>query len=173
MSAYVVDKAHVDALVTAGLVYGRRGGVAWFDPIVPDGEHDHQPGQPWGSTAVETAERKRRELTAETADRVGAMLWSENVRSVAHRYAEAGAPESWETLCDLPGPADFSPMDVAAYKHRNGPVLAPVRVLKACDGYEYQSCEHPDWEQSEACAYLDALRRAMIRALPGYDSADW
>jgi len=60
--------------------------------------------------------------------------------------------------------------------HRHDPCApppSPVAVLKACDGYEYQACEHPGWEASEAHAYINALRRRAIHALPGYDEAAW
>lgn len=186
MSAYVVDQAHVDYLVRAGLgPWQQSGPLRWQDPSVPDGERDYEPGAMMGgSTAHETYEARRRELTHETAGRVGAMLWSENARSVSFRYDG----ESYDTL---PGPCDFDEMALASYTYvdpsrlpiqRRRAMLAegfrflpvePVAVLKACDGYEYQSCEHPGWATSEACAFLDALRRRMIRALPGYESASW
>lgn len=178
MSAYVVDKEHVDFLVRAGLApqgdHGSSSGLGWFDPSVPDGERDYEPGAMMGGpTAMETFEAKRRELTPETADRVGAMLWSENARSVAYRYDE--------DYDEIPGPNDFGVMALAGYRYEGQRLSAsplhaqvdPVAVLKACDGFEYQSCEHPDWESSEAHAFLDALRRKMIRALPGYADADW
>lgn len=189
MSAYVVDKEHIDYLVRAGLTrggeHGSDNGLRWFDPSVPDGERDYEPGAMMGGpTAHETFEAKRRELTPETADRVGAMLWSENARSVSYRY-------NGEEYGTLPGPSDFDEMALASYvfvdparlpiQERRVMVAEgykfrtndPVAVLKACDGYEYQSCEHPGWRTSEACAFLDALRRKMIRALPGYADADW
>lgn len=186
MSAYVVDKAHVDFLVRAGLgPWQHSGPMRWLDPSVPDGERDYEPGAMMGGpTAHETYEAKRRELTAETADRVGAMLWSENARSVSFRY-------DGEDYSTLPGPRDFSETALAGYFYvdvTRAPIqerrrmvaegfsfrpVEPVAVLKACDGYEYQSCEHPGWETSEAKAYLEALRRRMIQLLPGYDEAEW
>lgn len=175
MSAYVVDKAHVDYLVRAGLAPNHYGPLRWLDPTVPPGERDYEPGAMMGGpTASETYEAKRRELNEATADRVGAMLWSENARSVSYRYDD----ESYDTI---PGPCDFDELALAGYRYEGGrlspsplhPQVDPVAVLKACDGYEYQSCEHPGWESSEAHAFLDALRRRMIHALPGYDEADW
>ena len=43
MSAFVVDKVHIDALVTAGLAYG---GLRWFDrpPTEEELVETHQPG---------------------------------------------------------------------------------------------------------------------------------
>lgn len=132
MSAYVVDKAHVDALVTAGLVYGRRYPLRW------GADHQHV-------------------LDHENAGEVGAMLWRENDRSVSYRYSEG--PTGYGT--DVP------------YEHKQRPVLSPVAVLKALDCYEYQTCEHPDWRQSQAYQFCDSLRRLVIGALDGYEAAAW
>jgi len=49
----------------------------------------------------------------------------------------------------------------------------PVEILKACDCYNYQACETEDYYQSEASAIIDAIRKAAICALPGYEEAPW
>ena len=149
MSAYVVDKAHVDTMVQAGLTYGRHSKLAWY--------HDHEPTEddyPNGRTRTNT----RHELIHESADRVGAMLWNTNRTSVDYRYAETMAPSDREPY---------------HWRHSDRLPMSPVAVLKAIDGYEYQACEHAEWETSEAHAFCQALRRTMIHALPGYDAADW
>ena len=71
MSAFIVSKGVIDAIVKAGLELGGRGGpLTWyaFDAI-----------------GNETA-RGRLEYT--NADEVGQMLWDENHRSVDFRYNE-------------------------------------------------------------------------------------
>jgi hypothetical protein len=94
------------------------------------------------------------------------MLWKENMISVAHRYS--GPVE------ELPGDRyvedGITKPDVAAQA-----VIAfnAVQVLKACNCLEYQSCEHPGWEASEAHAFLQALKDKAVRALPGYETARW
>jgi hypothetical protein len=45
--------------------------------------------------------------------------------------------------------------------------------LKMLDCLEYQSCESDDWETTQAYRLQQAMRRAAIRALPGYESAQW
>jgi hypothetical protein len=40
-------------------------------------------------------------------------------------------------------------------------------------GFEYQACELPGWVGSEAGRFVDALRHALIRALPGYSDGPW
>jgi hypothetical protein len=86
------------------------------------------------------------------------MLLAENFRSVNHRYAEEGEP-------------------AGMYEYREpkvGPIgYNPVQVLKAIHCLEYQSCEHPEWETSEARAFLKALEARTIRKIPGYDAAEW
>ncbi len=37
----------------------------------------------------------------------------------------------------------------------------------------YQSCEHPDWPDSEAAAFCQALQSRSITCLPGYAAAPW
>lgn len=51
--------------------------------------------------------------------------------------------------------------------------LSPVEVIKACDCYDYQACETADYRQTLAADIIDLIRTHAIRALPGYDEADW
>jgi hypothetical protein len=51
--------------------------------------------------------------------------------------------------------------------------VEPVQVLKAIKCYEYQSCEHPSWEDSEARSWCNHLRLAAIEHLPGFEAAKW
>ena len=158
MSAFEVSELHIHALLTAGLHNHRTGygqsvsPLRWFAPST-ETEGDHERGEPWGPAMIEHYKQRQRELTPETAGQVGAMLMAENRRSVNHRYDETQeeAPYVFEKL---PGRPD------------------PIIVLKAISCYEYQSCEHPEWEESEAHAFCEALRHRMIAALPGYDDAD-
>ena len=158
MSAYIVSDIHIHALLTAGLE-GGSGVLRWFapeseEPTLPT---DHQAGEPWGPTAISSNNRRRRELTQETADAVGLMLLAQNYASVNFRYDE-GQDDSYQYhFHELTG----SPSEHA------------VVVLKAIDGYSYQACETPDWEQTEAHAFCQALRSRMIHRLPGYDAAPW
>lgn len=88
------------------------------------------------------------------ADRVGQVLWDECHRSVNYRYEEAE-----------PTPA---------YRHRiPGAALSHVALIKAVHCYRYQSCEHPEWEQSEAAAIVEALEQHLVHRLPGYEDAPW
>ena len=89
---------------------------------------------------------------------VGDMLLSENQRSVNHRYkATDDQDRLYQVQYDAFVWASFEPVD----------------VFKAIDCLAYQSCEHPDWESSEAFAFLSALRKRYCRRLPGYSDAAW
>lgn len=180
MSAYVVSEDHIDALLRAGLRRGPGGSpLRWFAPNEERAESDYQRGEPWGESAVETAQRAIRELTDATCNETGRMLLMENARSVAHRY-----DETLEDACGNILTAVF-PVDRVTGMRPMGrgaaimvvtaevATLVPVAVLKLIDSYEYQACEHPEWETSEAHAFCSALRRALIHELPGYDEAAW
>jgi hypothetical protein len=157
MSAYVVDRAHIDALLTAGLYHAPQypgdgcSPLRWFDrdPAENDGH--------------EWYEKHHRELTRETADAVGRMLWWENLRSVGYRYPDGELPAPDGMLAEL---------DTYTFNRLPG-IPDPVVVLSAIACYEYQTCEHPGWHGSEAQAFCSALKERCIRRLPGWDDAPW
>ena len=166
MSAYIVSKRHIDAMVGAGLSASPYGELRW--------RHRDE----W------------HELSHENATEVGAMLWAENETSVSYRYSPPGREYYYgehaaemEPLEELPGgrvseeiaPGVVVEMPEWAEPYRYSAIhpLPAVAVLKAIDCYEYQSCEHPEWEESEAFAFCDSLRRSLIGSLPGYDQAAW
>ena len=84
---------------------------------------------------------------------VGQVLLNENYRSVNYRYGESEQPPTFVSR----------------------PVRSqtPVQLIKLCDCYNYQTCETPDWEQTEAYAICHALRERAIDKLPGYEDAAW
>lgn len=145
MSAFVVSREHIRYLVNAGLVLSRRYGLRWS----------------WGENGEYGAELKPG-MHAE-AVKLGAMLWDECRRSVGWRYPQDSA---------LPGslgePEKFTNKDIKCIGNVSG-----VQLLKSCDCYEYQSCEHPEWPKSEARAFLEVLRKRAWTALPGYEDAEW
>ena len=154
MSAFIVSDKHIDALLRYALAYPRSGGLHWFASDSAEAG-DYERGEPWGRTAVANAQARVREITHENASHIGRMLLLENHRSVGHRYDE--------------------PLELPAYNFNitQAPTLTPVEVLSIISCYEYQSCEHPGWEHSQAKAFCSALRHKMISHLPGYDEAPW
>ncbi|ART74333.1 hypothetical protein BTO20_37560 (plasmid) [Mycobacterium dioxanotrophicus] len=95
------------------------------------------------------------ELQPETASTVGQMLLDENIASVAHLHNEPPAPEIYK----------YRPPAQRGWTN--------VELLNALHCYRYQSCEHPDWEGSEAQAFTEALEARLIHRLPGYSSGPW
>lgn len=48
-----------------------------------------------------------------------------------------------------------------------------VEIIKAAQCFEYQACEHDEWNTSDAKTVIDKIISAAIRQLPGYDAAPW
>jgi hypothetical protein len=95
---------------------------------------------------------------------IGRILLAENEKSVLHRYPG-------DTLDNAPGKIGERSTN---YNFREFyPALTPVQAIKACHCLEYQSCEHDGWQQSPAFRILQAIERAAIRMLPGYEEAPW
>jgi hypothetical protein len=150
VSAFEVSNTHIDALVSAALSASRYGPMRWHHGEIPRTEEGEM--LPGSEDYLAACKRTQREVNHENAGTWGATLLAENRRSVNHRYAED----------EIESPYVFSPI----LGH-----LSAVAILKAIDCYEYQSCEHPGWESSEAYDFCQALRANMIRALPGYSDA--
>ncbi|MGC4174315.1 hypothetical protein [Demequina sp.] len=86
---------------------------------------------------------------------LGAALTDLNNRAVNTRYREDIAPE----------PYAFERLDVGA--------LSPVTILSLIAGLRYQCAEFDGWDTTLGAAFLDALERCAIKALPGYDEGPW
>lgn len=169
MSAFIVNRDHITAMLRFGLAPSRScGSVTWYD-CDPD-SIEYQSGQAdayWAELASH-----RHELRYTTADAVGQMLTDECVRSVSHRYPDTNDLPGTFVLTDAGEFGDwFEPYRYPPMQPGNRPTA--VEVLKLISCYEYQSCEHPGWNSSEAKRFCDALRDWAINDLPGYDEADW
>lgn len=172
MSAYIVDRAHIAAMVRLGLS-GPTGrvvspGTAWH--TLTWYADDPRETAALATDSADYFRRLaaiRRELTHDNAQRVAYMLAVANVASVAHRYPD-------DTPDTLPGRMDHWWTDPApVFDITHARPLSAVDGLAVINAYRYQACELPGWEGSEAAAFCDALRDALIRALPGYDDAPW
>lgn len=104
------------------------------------------------------------ELNNDNADQVGQMLLDECVKSMSHRYDDE--------ITDLPGHtnAEWLIPFKLKYLHRTPKPLEAIKITKC---YMYQSCEHPEWEDSEAKTFCEALISSKISELPEYDNAPW
>lgn len=83
-----------------------------------------------------------------SAESLATLLHGQNVRSVCHRYN------------------DQTP-SMYAYRFRTADtsVFSAADILMACRGLEYQSCETPDYRETEAFAALDAIRKRAINEI--------
>lgn len=89
-------------------------------------------------------------MEQETAE----MLLAANYDSVNARYKEDNLPREIVYAIDAP-------------------LLDAIKTIKLANSLAYQSCEYPEWEASDAKAFLDALVDWSINKLPGYDAAPW
>ena len=86
---------------------------------------------------------------------IGEMLHAENVASVNYRYGESTVSKF--AMCEW---AAFQP-------------FSQVQILKAARCLRYQSCEHPGWQESDACKIVQAIISHAAHSLPGYEAAEW
>lgn len=145
MSAWVVEREHVDVMLRYGMSKPSDR-MTWFagepDEIEYDGDYD---------AYMAALGEIRRELNPNTADKVGRMLMQENVASVCYRYDDDTA-DMYE--------------DALAYTYQDpGYTLTHSEALKAVSCFEYQACEHPGWRGSEAQRFCEALRDRACSAL--------
>lgn len=84
---------------------------------------------------------------------IGQKLLDENYRSVNYRYGEEDEAPKFKMILDRQ--------------------WEPVELIKLCDCYIYQTCETPDFRETEAWAIVQALREFAIGSLPGMDEAPW
>ena len=84
----------------------------------------------------------------------GQMFWEENYKSVNARYNEQ----------------DKCPEYVFEKPEKE---YTPVEVAKLVHCYMYQSCEHDEWDGSDAQSISVGLLNDLWRRMPGYDSAEW
>ena len=149
MSAHIVSRAHIDAMVDAGLRAARRDRSRFFR---------------WYTNPTTTT-IEGYELHSGNADEIGRMLWAENVKSVSARYPS-------DTSDTLPGPIGGVDVDAYTFKRpRDGMDAMPL--VKAIHGYEYQTCEHDEWRDpaNVARAFCDALVHRLVSGHHEYEQA--
>lgn len=105
------------------------------------------------------------ELTPYSPDETGRMLWRECLASVAYRYPD-------DADGDRPGPADFRDSDVDTYTWAETDALTGGALAKTLGCYDYQSCEHPQWKESESYALVSKLY-GSVEHEPYADSVPW
>jgi hypothetical protein len=105
---------------------------------------------------------EREMIRPNEADEFGRMLWAENLASIHYRY-----PDTVEGGMH-PGPNDFHPdqIDEYVYEPMDGPagisLSVPGVVNSAAACYDYQTCEHPEYEGSKAHMFAHALYECTV-----------
>lgn len=151
MSAWIVDEAHIDVLIDCALQFGAE---------YP------------GSTFSYYHEGERHAVITSRTE-TGAMLLTENIRSVGYRYQDSA--DTHNLWPNLPGPMPNPDPDEYRYRP-TGRTFSAGEAFKALGCFEYQSCETPDWAESEAHAFCEAAREAIQARLYdgpwGYSAED-
>lgn len=137
MSCFIVPKAHIDVMcwALAAFNYGSQYPRTAMTLFHADGVMER----------AEFLNGSRPDRAG--MDRLGQILMEENYRSVNARYGESEPcpeyrwtpPESDEWSCE--------------------------EVLSATRGYEYQSCEAPDWDKSLAKQVCDQIKEACVNKI--------
>lgn len=151
MSAFMVSKRHIDLLVR----------TAYWGPR---DERDIRPDHAWYRPPFKGFSNWQ----LEQCNDLGELLVKENLSSIHARY-----PDTIANPDATPGPIEQYWLEPYELGDWFGSRLTPIEALKALDCYEYQSCEHPEWEQSEAHEFCQRFRHSLIGRLPGYDDAPW
>lgn len=97
----------------------------------------------------------------EGEDVVGSILKTANYESVNYRYQE-------QTPCE---PYKYNGNGIAPYL--GGVVIPWGQVLQSVRCYEYQSCEHPEWEQSLAKAICRAITHKVCQRIASEADSEW
>ena len=114
--------------------------------------------------------REKRHPDTDDAMDMAACLAFECWRSVNHRY-----PNAQEEHGCLPGPEEYDSTPVMVDTSNLGVYrkLTAIEAIKACHCLAYQSCEHDEWDKSEAKKLLDDIVESTIPTIPGYNEAPW
>ena len=151
MSAYLVAADTFDYLASfarsACVLRECRDVTVYAAPTMPD-----VPALISDGVLTDAHER----VSGHTPETVAAILRAENVRSLEARYGNAD---------DM--------LDDAPYTFRAVNKTDAVTVIKSVHCLRYQSCEADNYETTLAAQLLDAIERAAVASLPGYDDAPW
>ena len=150
MSAYLVSRATIDALVAGAKAQG-PGTYFWYA----------------GEAALScefanfASDDEADDNQRFNEDTLGRMLWTENLISINARY-----PDTVDHPEAVPGSLEGD--DVAGYTYGPGIKvvnLDPLGVLGVIRGYQYQACEHQGWRNSIAKAFVNDLEARIVRKL--------
>ena len=184
MSAYMVDRDHIDFLVQSALA-GATDSRGW------QSAHERRFSYFSHARGVRVyidpyADEPTSDAHSETIppSTLGQRLVDTNLDSIQARY-----PDTIEESDGTPGPCEqywqqpyvFEPIDTGRKVYSIGaglklavePVSTTADVAKQVGHYEYQACEHADWRESDGFAFVEAMRERLLDKLPGAENASW
>ena len=151
MSAFLVDRVHID-LLTDCVLRGPSGRAV-------------SPYDRWDLNSYLPDELRS------DPDAIGRCLWVENLRSIHYRYPDTASDTAGE---NRPGPVGVSDFEINGYTFTRQPYqMNAGEAAKAAACLRYQSCEHPEWEASNAARIIRDLEGMLVGMLPGYEGAPW
>jgi hypothetical protein len=93
------------------------------------------------------------------ASKIARTLAKQNVASIKALYGDEWQEDFAAYVQDCTLPARLRALELAALS------LPPERVYGLCACYDYQACETPNWQSTEAHAAINALRSYEIDRL--------
>ncbi len=96
----------------------------------------------------------RTQADLDNADEIGQLLVNENYRSYNYLYNDEN-------------------INPYVYSFTKSPKYSLIQIIKACNCYNYQSCETDDYYQSDAYYLVDNIIKSCIMDLPGYEESMW
>jgi hypothetical protein len=184
----MVDKDHIDFMVQAAIAGATdsRGWQSAHERTFSYYSHERSTRVYVDAFADETAESGEGYFRTETIPPsvLGQRLVDANLDSIHARY-----PDTIEDAEGTPGPLErywempyvFEPIDTGKQVYSIGAglqlavqaVANTATVAAELGHYEYQACEHDGWRESDAFAFLEAMRVRLLGRLPGAESASW
>ena len=177
MSAWIVSHGHIDAIVNFySQQYSRaRCGFAGSnqEPLVIKRYRrlpysDGREADPlFGRVLVEDLKEH------ENRQRLGEILLNENWTSIWYRYPDSkkDLTKAPGTIAEIEGPdvmlqskmdvADETKINIGGYTYKPcafNECVSLGQFFKALTCLNYQSCEHPEWEDSDAKYIIDMMR---------------
>ena len=148
MSAYLVNKDHIDLLCSA---------AEWVDSFHLYTRNEPRTLEMWDATDPARFDNGRTLRlhagnNADVLQLIGLELIAANVASLKARYDDA------ETMLD-----DY--VTNYQYSRIDRDLCSIETALAAISGYEYQACETETWTQSFAYDYCNALRRQLCNKI--------
>ena len=160
MSCFMVNREHALAIAKAAVSRGLHGetlrlytGDIRID-FCPEFYADPLPPSSGGTMTL-------------PGNRLAELLLLENAKSVASRYGERA--DEWFDLNLKGAPITEEEWTAARVAEDDD----PIHLIKSIHCYEYQACEHPEWEDSIAYKVCKGLVGHIIRTMPEYDYANW